>query len=105
MTFPYIMDKYGSCLSGVLLITGFFIMEKKERQASFLVLWSFFFYGILIGNMGSALSCSMASCFILLYDSSKKSRVRLKRLFYWYYPLHLFILGIANLTIRYIIPR
>lgn len=94
---------YGSCLLGIFLIVGFFIIEKRQRQAVFLVMWSILFYGILIGNMVSVLSCSVASCFMLLYDPSKKSRYRLKRLFYWYYPLHLFMLGIANLGIRYII--
>lgn len=92
---------YGSCLVGVLLIVGFFIIENKHRQATFLIMWSILFYGVLVGNIASTFSCSLASGFILLYDPSKKSRFRLKRLFYWYYPLHLFILGIINLGIRY----
>ena len=87
---------YGTGLMGVVLIVGFAFLSDKVQQALFLALWSVVFYGILAGNFVNALFCAAACIPILLYDQQGKGRIRAKKLFYWYYPAHLFVLGMIN---------
>lgn len=87
---------YGTGLLGIVLIAGFCILEKKEQQILFLLLWSCFYYGLLVGNPISVLSCASVGIFILLYNPEVRGRFRAKKLFYGYYPIHLLILGLIN---------
>lgn len=87
---------YGTGLLGIVLVAGLCILEKKEQQILFLLLWSCFYYGLLVGNPISVLSCASAGIFILLYNPDVRGRFRAKKLFYGYYPIHLLILGLIN---------
>lgn len=87
---------YGTCLFGVVLIVGFVLVASKDGQAFFLTFWSFLYYGILIGKWDSALFCSFAALCILLHDERMNSKVSHKRFFYWFYPIHLLILGLIR---------
>lgn len=87
---------YGTGLLGIVLILGFAILPRKGQQAIFLVLWSVLFYGFLAGNLLNTVCCALASVGILLYNSRAQSRLRAKKFFYWYYPVHLLALGLWN---------
>lgn len=87
---------YGTGLMGIVLIVGFAVLSDKMQQAFFLAAWSVAFYGILAGNMVNALFCAAACIPILLYDEQRRGHIRAKKLFYLYYPAHLFVLGIFN---------
>lgn len=87
---------YGTGLLGIVLIIGFSVLEPKKLQVVFLLLWSLFYYGFLVGNPVSMLSCAFAGIFILLYNPAVRGRFRAKKLFYIFYPVHLLILGLFN---------
>lgn len=92
---------YGTGLLGIVLIVGFAILPGKAYQVLFLVLWSILFYGFFTENFWNTLFCAAASVGILLYDPEFKSRLKAKKFFYWYYPVHLLILGGVNAGMRY----
>lgn len=96
---------YGSCLVGVALILGFALLETRRQQAAFLAAWSAVYYGVLLGSWTKALACALAGVCILLHDPDAPSRLRAKKLFYWYYPGHLLILGFVNGFLRWIALR
>lgn len=91
---------YGTGLLGIVLIVGFCLLERKGQQIVLLLLWSLLYYGLLVGNPVSMLSCATAGIFILLYNPAVRGLFRAKRLFYTYYPIHLLILGLINAGIR-----
>lgn len=91
---------YGTGLLGIALIVGFALLDKREYQAAFLLFWSIVFYGILVGNPISMLSCAFASAFILLYRPEAPVHFKMKKLFYWFYPVHLLVLGAFNIVVR-----
>lgn len=96
---------YGSCLVGVALILGFALLDTRKRQAAFLAAWSAVYYGLLLGSWTSAIVCALAGGGILCHDPNAPSRLRAKKLFYWYYPCHLLILGFVNGFLRWIALR
>lgn len=96
---------YGSCLVGVALILGFALLETRRQQAAFLAAWSAVYYGLLLGSWTNALACALAGGCILLHDPDAPSHLRAKKLFYWYYPGHLLILGFVNGFLRWIAFR
>lgn len=87
---------YGTGLLGIVLIVGFSLLETKRQQIVFLLLWSLLYYGFLVRNPLSTLSCAFAGIFILLYNPAVQGRFRAKKLFYAFYPIHLLILGLFN---------
>lgn len=91
---------YGTGLLGVVLIVGFAIFPGKKQQIALLILWSALFYGVLVGSWVYALFCTVAAAGVLLYNPYAKTRIRAKKLFYWYYPVHLLLLGFFNLFMR-----
>lgn len=91
---------YGTCLAGIVLIVGFALFDKKVYQITVLVAWSVLYYAILSGNLKSAVACSLSGIYILLYRPELVPRHRMKKLFYFYYPLHLLGLGIFNAVMK-----
>lgn len=91
---------YGTGLLGIVLIVGFTILTEKVQQLAFLCLWSLLFYGFLVDNLLSAVFCALSGVGIFLYNPERRGRFRVKRLFYWYYPLHLLVLGLVNAGLR-----
>lgn len=91
---------YGTGLLGIALIVGFAVLQGKKQQIMLLLLWSALFYGLLVGSVVYTLVCALASAGILLYNPDTKTRFRAKKLFYWYYPLHLLLFGLLNLVMR-----
>lgn len=89
---------YGTGLLGIALIVGFALLHKREYQAVFLFFWSMLFYGMLVGNPISMFSCAYACVFILLYRPQIPARFKMKKLFYWFYPLHLLVLGAFHIA-------
>lgn len=87
---------YGTGLSGIILIAGFTFLNQKGQQIAFLIFWSFWFYAILAGNFESAVACALAGLFLAGYSSDRQNKYRMKKLFYWYYPIHLLVLGGLN---------
>lgn len=92
---------YGTGLLGIVLIVGFSILPGRRQQALFLALWSILFYGLFTDNWWNILFCAAAAIGILLYDPAAKGPFQAKKLFYWYYPVHLLILGLVNAGMRY----
>lgn len=91
---------YGTGLLGIVLIVGFSVLQRKEQQIILLFLWSTLFFGFLVGSLVYTLFCALAAVGILLYNPHAKIRIRAKKLFYWYYPAHLLLLGVFNLVMR-----
>lgn len=92
---------YGTGLVGVALIVGLSELSTRRQQTIFLAVWSLLYYGVLLGDPYSMVSCTAACGFILLYNPNISSPFRAKRLFYWYYPMHLLLLGGINAGIRF----
>lgn len=92
---------YGTGLLGIVLIIGFSLLGPKKLQVVFLLLWSLFYYGFLVGNPVSMLSCAFSGILIWFYNPAVRSRFRAKKLFYIFYPVHLLILGLINAGILY----
>lgn len=93
---------YGTGLLGIILVLGFAILPGKWPQSIFLVLWSFLFYGLLADNLLNALCCAVAAVGVLLYNPQARNKFRAKQFFYEYYPVHLLILGLLNVGMRYL---
>lgn len=91
---------YGTGLLGIVLIVGFAVLPKKPQQVVFLVLWSILFYGFFVGSIRSTVFCSLAAVGIVWYAPKASTRLRAKKLFYGYYPVHLFLLGLFNVMFR-----
>lgn len=91
---------YGTGLLGIVLIVGFSVLQEKKQQIMVLLLWSILFYGLLVGSLVYTLFCALAAVGILLHNPDTKKRFRGKKLFYWYYPLHLLLLGLFNLAMH-----
>lgn len=92
---------YGTGLLGVVLIVGFAAFPKKSQQIALLILWSILYYGFFVCSIRSAIFCSLAALGIVWYNPKSSTRLRAKKLFYWYYPAHLFLLGLFNAMLRY----
>lgn len=93
---------YGTGLVGLALIVGLSILSTNRQQAIFLAMWSLLYYGVILRNPYSMLACAVSCGFVLLYDPKIPSRFRAKRFFYWYYPIHLFLLGGINVGLRFL---
>ena len=57
------------------------------------IAWSVYFYGIYIENIKNAVGASCGFLLLLLYNG-KKGKLP-KKFFYFFYPIHLLVLGIC----------
>lgn len=95
----YIASRSDYGVAGLLLISGIYLFKhKKLWQVIFICFWGFAFYGIINENMYNAVFCCISIIFILLYN--EKKGLSIKYIFYIFYPLHLFILGLFNIIFR-----
>ena len=93
---------YGIGFSGILLLAGlYFTFPNRYLQSGVIFLWGIYTYGILLGNWSYALWVLVPAVLILFCsDKQGTHTVWAKRLFYWFYPLHLFFLGLGNIFIK-----
>lgn len=96
---------YGTGLLGMVLIVGLAQLSTSRQQAVFLAMWSLLYYGFFLGNLWGLLACMVACGMILAYRPNRHSVFRAKKFFYWFYPVHLFLLGIINVGIRFIVSQ
>lgn len=95
---PY--SDYG--LGGLILILGLYIF-KNNKLASFvyMVFWLIYTYLIGSANLYFFLSSLIAPLSILFYNGKKGNAPKIiDKLFYWFYPVHLFILAIYTQIVK-----
>ena len=105
----YIDCDYGAL--GVLLIIGLWFAARRGRQAAVVCLWAVLTYilqqayngsgfewsYISFGSLMYALSASLSSVFLLLYNGQRGRAM--KWFFYIYYPAHIFVLKLIMLVL------
>lgn len=95
----YIASRADYGIAGVALIVGLYIVREKKQWIILTVcLWAVIFYGMLHENWYNAMFACVAGGLLYLYNGEKGMSV--KYLFYFFYPVHLCILGIINILIR-----
>lgn len=95
----YIASRADYGIAGVALIVGLYIArEKKQRIILTVCLWGVIFYGVIHENWYNVMFTCVAGGLLCLYNGEKGMSV--KYLFYFFYPVHLGILGIINILIR-----
>lgn len=96
----YIASRADYGIAGVVLIVGlYFAREKKQWIILTVCLWGVIFYGMVYENWYNAMFACIASGLICLYNGKKGMSV--KYLFYLFYPVHLFALGMINILLRF----
>lgn len=93
---------YGKFLTGPLLILLLYILRKyKFLQALTIIFWGIFLYGIVIGNWLNAYAVIPAGIIILFYNNEELKGEKVKKFFYLFYPMHLLLLGIFNIIMKF----
>ncbi len=93
---------YGTGLIGLLLILGFYLLRKHRLlQSGFLLLWAYYTHYLVLGNPGYATAMVLPAMLLLLYNDRPGPNSKLaKALFYWFYPVHLLLIGACNVVLR-----
>jgi hypothetical protein len=94
----YICTRSDYGIYGVLLILLMSLANKHLIKMIIIAVWSFIFYGVIIGNVCNTIFSIMS--IIPLYLYNEKRGPQLKYIFYWFYPIHLLILGLMNILYR-----
>ncbi len=97
------MADYGSYFGGIALIILLYILRNNNMHQSIaLVCWSAVYYGALRGTWVVALIAAISALFILFYNNTKGCNSKVaKWMFYIFYPLHIFILGLINIYFKF----
>jgi hypothetical protein len=95
----YICTRSDYGIYGVLLILFISLTNRRLIKLLIIAVWSFIFYGVIIGNVYNTIF-SMVSV-IPLYLYNEKRGLQLKYIFYSFYPIHLLILGLINILYRF----
>lgn len=91
---------YGAYFAGIVLILLLYCTyAKKLLSSAIIIVWSLVVYEVIYYNLTNALFAMMSILFVLLYDECKLPR--LKNFFYIFYPFHIFLIGIANVLIKW----
>lgn len=90
----YLGTDYGAM--GVLLIVALYFARKNAHKAIIIAAWSLGLYMYQLSVFNLMLSVFSAASAILICTYNGKRGKRLKRSFYFYYPLHLLVLLIFN---------
>lgn len=91
---PY--SDYG--LGGLFLILGLYIFKNnKLASCSYMLVWLMYTYLFKNPNLYFFLASLIAPLSLFLYNGKKGQAPKIvDKIFYWFYPLHLFILAIYN---------
>ena len=95
---------YGIGLMGVVLIVALYLVQtNKFFQSGVVAVWGMIYYGLVLTNWKNAFATFIPAVFILLYNQKRGTNsVQSKWLFYIFYPLHLLIIGLFNMLIKWI---
>lgn len=95
----YIGTRSDYGIPGIILILGLYFSKSSiTREIMVVCIWGLVFYGIIIGNFYNAIFSCASALIILMYNRKKGPSI--KYLFYIFYPLHLFLLGLMNIIFR-----
>jgi len=94
---------YGIGLMGLTLIAGLYLFSFDRRlQSGAVLVWGCLYYGWMLGNWSYALVMVVPAAMILLYNGKKGYAGKgAKHLFYAFYPLHLLVLGMINICLKW----
>jgi hypothetical protein len=95
----YICSRSDYGIYGVILILLMSFTNRHLIKVIIIAVWGFIFYGVIIGNMYNAIFSIMSIIPLFLYN--EKRGPQLKYIFYWFYPIHLLILGLINILYRF----
>ncbi len=98
------MADYGKYFGGIILIFVLYALRNNKLwQGVAVFCWCMARYGFLDGNWYTASAAALSTLFVLAYNNKKGVDNKwAKWLFYIFYPLHLFILGIVNVCFKFI---
>lgn len=84
---------YGSM--GIIFIAGFYVFRKNRilQILGFLIL-----YMATTGNQPTI--CIMISVLVILFYNGTRGKLKLKYCFYWFYPVHIFLLYSMTLLLK-----
>ncbi len=93
---------YGTGFIGLLLIMGlYFLKSNRLLQSGYIVLWGYYTHYMVLHNPSYASAMFIPAILLLLYNNQPgpKNKV-VKSLFYWFYPVHLLLIGLCNVGLR-----
>ena len=95
---------YGNYMMGLLLIMALYATQKwRVLQSMSIAIWGCILYGFIIGNWYNALATLAPAVLILFYNQKPGLKNKFsKQLFYVFYPVHLMVIGLANIYLRFI---
>lgn len=96
---------YGNFLLGPILIFLLYITRKyRWLQSVLIVSWAIILYGVILGNFKNVIFVIPAAIIILFYNKKIVPNKRYKKIiFYIFYPMHLLLIGLINILIKFII--
>jgi hypothetical protein len=94
----YICTRSDYGIYGVLLILLMSLTNKHLIRLLIIAVWSFVFYGVIIGNVYNTIFSMMSVIPLCLYN--RKRGPQLKFAFYSFYPAHLLVFGFMNILYR-----
>lgn len=95
---------YGVFLLGPILIFLLYITRKyRWLQSVLIVSWAIILYGVIYGNFKNAIFVIPAAIIILFYNKKIIPNKRYSKVFYIFYPIHLLLIGLINIFIKFII--
>ena len=90
----------GYDFGGLILLLSLYIFRKyRWLQVVAGSLWSLIFYGVIHWNYVNAGFAVCAFALIIFYNNQKGRSC--KKLFYWFYPVHLLLLGCVNIFLAF----
>ena len=94
---------YGVSFMGLNLIFALYLLRNQRLlQSGFIVLWGYFYHYMILGNGPYASAMFIPAILLLLYNNQPGwNNQTAKRLFYWFYPAHLLLIGLCNVILRH----
>ncbi len=94
---------YGSHYMGLSLIFALYFLRNQRLLQSFaIVAWGYLYHCIILGNGAYASAMFIPAILLLLYNNKPGIKNKpAKMLFYWFYPVHLLLIGLCNVLLRY----
>ena len=94
---------YGTHYMGLSLIFALYLLrDHRLLQSVSIVLWGYLYHCFILGNGAYASAMFIPAILLLLYNDQPGIRSKTaKMLFYWFYPVHLLLIGLCNVLLRY----